>query len=108
MERYPEANSGHTLSRLAESSEDAMRNLVALPLRMLAAAFGISEALLCTAADAISDVDPIDARVVELEKRVDSLEEQATGGRASSATTSAARKRTPIGSDIAAGAAEPG
>jgi hypothetical protein len=102
-----EASSGHTLARLAESSEDAMRNLVALPLRMLAGVFGISEALLRTAADAVSNVEPIDARVVELEKRVDSLEEQSTGGRESSGTTSAARKRTPIGADTAAGAPGP-
>ena len=78
-----------------------MRNLVALPLRMLAGALGTLEALLRTAADAVSDGDPIDERVVDLERRVDSLE-QASGRREVSRETSAARKRTPIGPDTAA------
>lgn len=56
-----------------------MRNLVALPLRLAAGALGICEALLRTAADAVSEGDAIDERVVKLERRIDSLEEQATG-----------------------------
>jgi hypothetical protein len=43
---------------------------------MLAGALGIFEALLRTAADAVSEGDPIDKRVVDLERRMDSLEEQ--------------------------------
>ncbi len=75
-----EASSGHAIARLADSGEDAMRSLVALPLRMFAGALGIFEELLRTAADAVEG-DPIDERVVDLETRVDSLEEQATGRR---------------------------
>jgi hypothetical protein len=73
----------HLITRMADSSEDLVRDLVALPLRMLAGGLGIFEALLRTAADAISEDDPDDApaddRVVELERRVESLEEQLSG-----------------------------
>jgi hypothetical protein len=79
-----------------------MRNLVAFPLRMLAGALGIFEALLRTAADAVSEGDPIDERVVDLERRMDSLEGQATGRREGSGATSAARKRSATGADTAA------
>jgi hypothetical protein len=102
MVQRGEASSGHAISRLADSGEDAMRNLVALPLRMLAGALGIFEALLRTAADAVSEVDPIDQRVLDLEQRIDSLEKQGTGRGESAGTTSAARKMGPRGSDTAA------
>ncbi len=103
MTQEPEASSNHAGARLADSGEDAMRNLVALPLRMLAGAFDICEALLRTAADAVSGGgDPIDERVVDLERRMDSLEERATGRGKGSAGTSAARKMTPTGADTAA------
>ena len=92
MAQEAEASSGHAIARLADSGEDAMRNLVALPLRMLAGALGIFEELLRTAADAVSEGDPIDERVVDLERRMDSLEEQATGRREGSGATSAARR----------------
>jgi hypothetical protein len=75
-----------------------MRNLVALPLRMLAGALGAFEAVLRTAADAVSEIDPIE-RVVDLEKRLDALEKQVTGRGKSAGTTSAARQRTPRASD---------
>ena len=78
MAQEAEASSGHAIARLADSGEDAMRSLVALPLRMFAGALGIFEELFRTAADAVSEGDP---RVVDLERRVDSLEEQATGRR---------------------------
>ena len=103
MTQDAESSSGHAIARLADSGEETMRNLVALPLRMLAGALGIFEALLRTAADAVSEGDPIDERVVHLERRMDSLEEQATGRREGSDATSAARKRTPTGADTAAG-----
>ena len=94
MTHEPEASSGHAAARLADSGEDAMRYLVAVPLRMLAGAFEICEALLRTAADAVSGGDdPIDDRVVDLERRMDSLEERATGRGKGSGATSAARKR---------------
>jgi hypothetical protein len=102
MAQEADASSGHAIARLADSSEDAMRNLVALPLRMLAGALGIFEALLRTAADAVSEGEPIDERVVDLERRMDSLEEQATGLREGSGATSVTRKRTPTGADTAA------
>ena len=76
MAQEGEASSGHAIARLADSGEDAMRNLVALPLRMLAGALGICEALLRTAADAVSEGDPIDKRVVDLERRMDYSKEQ--------------------------------
>ena len=79
-----------------------MRKLVALPLRMLAGALGVFEALLRSAADAVSEGDPIDQRVADLKRRVDSLEEQATGRREGSGATSAATRRTPAGADTAA------
>lgn len=82
MAREAEASSGHAIARFADSGEDAMRNLVALPLRMFAGMLGIFEVLLRTAADAVSEGDQ---RVVDLERRVDSLEEQATGRQAGSA-----------------------
>jgi len=70
----------HVIARMADSSEDIVRDLVALPLRMLAGGLGIFETLLRTAADAISEDDPDDTptadRIVELEARVESLEEQ--------------------------------
>jgi hypothetical protein len=96
-----EASSGRA-ARLAESGEDAMRHLVALPLRMFAGALGVFEGVLRAAADAVSEADPIDERVVDLERRVDSLEERATGRREGSSATSAARKRTPAGAGTAA------
>ena len=102
MTEHAGAANAHTISRLADSGEEATRNLVALPLRMLAGTLGIFEAVLRAAADALRDMDPLDERVVQLERRVDSLEEQTTGRPESSRATSAARKRTPT-----AGAAEP-
>ena len=85
MAQEAQARSGHAIARLADSGEDAMRNLVALPLRMLASGLGILEALLRTAADAVSEGDPIDERVVDLERRMDSLEEQVQTSRRNSA-----------------------
>ena len=97
-----EPHTDRAISRLAESSEDAMRSLVALPLRMLAGTLGIFEALLRTAADAVGEAHPIDERVLDLEKRVESLEGQATGHRGASSATSSPRKRTRTGPDTAA------
>ena len=95
MARKAKADNRHAVSRLADSGEGTIRNLVALPLRMLAGTLGIFEAVLRTAADTLRETDPLDERVVELEMRVDSLEEQTTGRRESPRSTGAARKRTP-------------
>ena len=84
MAQQADASSGHAIARLADSGEEAMRNLVALPLRMFAGALGIFEELFRTAADAVSDGD---SRVVDLERRVDSLEEQVQPSRRSSAAS---------------------
>jgi cell division protein FtsB len=95
MARSAKAENGHAVSRLTDSGEETIRHLVALPLRMLAGTLGIFEAVLRAAADTLREMDPLDERVVELEKRVDSLEEQTTGRRESARSTAAARKRTP-------------
>jgi len=95
MARNAKADNGHAISRLADSGEETIRNLVALPLRMLAGTLGIFEAVLRTAADTLREMDPLDERIVGLEMRVDSLEEQTTGRRESERSTGAAKKRTP-------------
>jgi cell division protein FtsB len=91
MAERADANNAHAISRLADSGEQAIRNLVALPLRMLAGTSAIFEALFRTAADTVREVDPLDERVMDLERRVDSLEDQTTR-RDSSRSTSATRK----------------
>jgi hypothetical protein len=95
MAKNAKADNAHAISRLADSGEETIRNLVALPLRMLAGTLGIFEEVLRTAADTLREMDPLDERVVELEMRVDSLEKQTTGRRESARSTGAARKRTP-------------
>jgi hypothetical protein len=91
-----EPKNARAVSGLPDSGEEAIRNLVALPLRMLAGTLGIFEAVLHTAADTLRGIDPLDDRIVELEKRVDSLEEQTTPrrerARTKSATTSRAQR----------------
>jgi hypothetical protein len=88
------------ISRLADSSEDAVRNLVALPLRMLIGTLDFLEAQLHKASDTLREIDPLDERVVQLERRVDSLEHQTTGRRQSSRTTTAARQKRPTASSV--------
>jgi hypothetical protein len=90
------ANDADATSRLADSRERIIRNLVALPLRMLAGTLGIVEELLRTAADTLREmdpreVDPLDERIMNLERRVGSLENE-TSGRERSRSTSATRK----------------
>jgi len=102
MARSAKADNGHAISRLADSGEETIRHLVALPLRMLAGTLGIFEAVLRTAADTLRETGPLDERVEGLEMRVDSLEEQTTGRRESARSTAAAKKRMST-----AGAAEP-
>jgi hypothetical protein len=92
MAENAEAANTHATSRLANSGEEAIRNLVALPLRILAGTLGIFEAVLNRAADTLREMDPRDERIVELERRLDSLEEQTTGRRVSARSTSAAKK----------------
>jgi hypothetical protein len=101
MARNAKADNGHAISRLTDSGEETIRSLVALPLRMLAGTLGIFEAVLRTAADTLREMDPLDERVVELEMRMDSLEEQATGRRESARSTGAAKERTPTAGAVA-------
>jgi hypothetical protein len=103
MTENAEPDKARAVSGLAGSGEVAIRNLVALPLRMLAGTLGFFEAVLRTAADTLREIDPVDERIVELERRVDSLEGQATSRRESARSTSAARKSAPT----AGAAAEP-
>src|SRR5262245_5251022 len=79
MAESAEADDVHATSRLADSGEKAIRNLVAIPLRILAGTLGIFEALLTSAADTLREMGPRDERIVELERRVNSLGEQTTG-----------------------------
>lgn len=88
-----EPKKARAVSGLPDSGEEAIRNLVALPLRMLAGTLGIFEAVLHAAADTLRGIDPLDERIVELEKRVDSLEEQSTPRRESARTTRATTSR---------------
>jgi len=74
-----ETDSSQTSSRFADSREGAVRNLVALPLRMLAGTLGVVEAVVAAAADALRDVEPREERIDELEKRVTSLEHLTAG-----------------------------
>lgn len=75
------APNSHVVARLAASSEGVLRDLVALPLRMLAEGLGVFEVVVRTAADAISEADSGDDPVVKLERRLDSLEEQVAARR---------------------------
>lgn len=81
----------HATARLTDLSEGAMRDIAVLPLRILAGALGVFESLLRAVADAVSERDPADERVVDLERRVDSLEDQVTGA------TSPRTKSAPTG-----------
>jgi hypothetical protein len=103
MAENGEPDKARAIAGLAGSGEEAIRNLVALPLRMLAGTLGIFEAALHTAADTLREIDPVDERIVELERRVDSLEGQTTSRPESARSTSAARKSAPT----ASAAAEP-
>ena len=103
MARNAKADNGHAISRLADSGEETIRHLIALPLRMLAGTLGIFEAVLRTASDTLRETDPLDERVVGLERRVASLEEQTTGRRERARSTGAARKRMPTAGSAAEG-----
>jgi hypothetical protein len=92
MAESTEPDKARAIAGLAGSGEEAIRNLVALPLRMLAGTLGIFEAVLNKAADTLREIDPLDERFVELERRVDSLEGQTTSRRESARSTSAARR----------------
>src|SRR5206468_716299 len=104
--RKTRADTAEAISRLADSSEDAVRNLVALPLRMLIGTLDFVEAQLHKASDTLREIDPLDERVVQLERRVDSLEHQTTGRRQSSRTTTAAQRCSASARSIACARAQ--
>ena len=85
------------VTRFADAGEGLVRDLLALPLRMLAGGLDIFEALLRSAADSISERDPADERVVDLERRMDSLEEQVAGGREAPDVSSSDTTTSPPG-----------
>jgi hypothetical protein len=95
MAENAERKKARAIPGLPDSGEEAVRDLVALPLRMLAGTLGIFEAVLHTAADTLRGIDPLDERIVELEKRVESLEEETAPRRESGRTRTAPKKSAP-------------
>jgi hypothetical protein len=87
------ANTSDAVTRLADSGGKAVINLAFLPLRMLIGALDFVEIQVHKAADGLRNIDPLDERLIDLERRMDSLEHPGTGRRQSSA----ARPRTPAG-----------
>lgn len=114
MARKTRADTADAISRLTDSSEEAVRNLVALPLRMLIGTLDFLEAQLHRASDTLREIDPLDERVVQLEKRVDSLEKRTTGRREPQRTTAHATRsartveREPVDHSTDRPQAEPG
>ena len=100
MARERGAMSGDAISGLADAGEQAIRDLVAFPLRMLVGALDTVEAQLHKVADTLREIDPLDERVVALERRVRSLEKQATGRGHSSRTTTATRRKRPTTASV--------
>ena len=97
MARRPtRSDTGDAISRLADSGEDAVRNLVALPLRMLIGTLDFIETQVHKAADTLREIDPLDERVVKLEKRVDSLEKRRPGRGEGTRTTTETRRKAPV------------
>lgn len=95
--RKTEAGNADTVSRPTHSGASAIRPLLALPLRMFIGTLDILEEQIHKTAEALRADDPLDERLVELERRVDSLETQATTGRRTSAT---ARRRTKAAASV--------
>ena len=95
MARKTRADTGDAISRVADSGEEAVRNLVALPLRMLIGTLDFLEAQLHRASDTLREIDPLDDRVMQLERRVDSLEKRTAARREAQRTATQATRRTP-------------
>jgi hypothetical protein len=97
MARRPtRSDTADAISRVADSGEDAVRNLVALTLRMLIGTLDSIETQLRKAADRLREIDPLDERVVKLEKRVESLEKQRTGRSEATRTTTETSRKAPV------------
>jgi hypothetical protein len=87
------------IARLADAGEDALRELVTLPKRILVGFVHRVEGELHRAADSVRGIDRLDRRVAELEKRVESLQKPATArGRStrSSARRTKAQTAAPV------------
>jgi len=95
MARKTGVDNGDVISRLADSGEDAVRNLIAFPLRMLVGALDILDAQVHRAAETLRELE----RVVELEGRADSAEKPRARSRQGSRTASGARQRTPTAAE---------
>jgi hypothetical protein len=98
MARKTEADTGDVISRLADTGENAVRNLIAFPVRMLLGALDILEGQVHKATDTLREIE----RVVESERPVPSPEKHPTRSRQSSRTTSEARQRTPTAAPVEA------
>jgi hypothetical protein len=83
------------IARLAAAGEDAIRELVSLPKRILVGFVHGVEDGLHRAADNVRGIDWLDRRVAELEKRVNSLEKPATArGRSTRSSTRRTKAQT--------------
>jgi hypothetical protein len=91
MTRKTETDTADVISRLADTGENAVRNLIAFPLRMLLGALDIVETHVHKATDTLREIE----RVVESERPVDSAEKHTAHRRQTSRTTSEARQRAP-------------
>jgi hypothetical protein len=96
MARKTGADSGDVISRFADSGEDAVRTLIAFPLRVLVGALDILDAQVHRAADTLREFE----RVVDLEGRAGSSEKHTPRSRQGSRTTSEARHRTPTAAQV--------
>jgi hypothetical protein len=74
------------ISRLADAGEDALRELIALPRRILRAVVDRLEGQRHKTADKLRGSDRLDSRVAELENRLDAIEKP-TARRPSTRTT---------------------
>jgi hypothetical protein len=81
------------ISRLADAGEDTLRELVALPRRILVGFVDRVEQRLHETAESLRGIDGLDRRVAELEKRVDSLEKPPTARRRPARPARAGRAR---------------
>jgi hypothetical protein len=90
------------IARLADAGEDALRELVALPRRILVGAVHRVEGRLHQTADSVRGIDRLDKRVAELEKRVNSLAKPASTRRRSTSSSSTRRKKAQTAAPVVA------
>jgi hypothetical protein len=83
--RTGKAQDEDIVSRVVGAGEDMLRGLFSLPRRIVAGTLDGVGDVLHGAATALGKVDPLDTRVTELEKRLNSLE-KTTGTRGTAPT----------------------